>query len=171
MQQNVWGFKKRKKEKRKIRKVQYVIVYCRCKRVLLILVETCKSAMQGQPHCFAKHISAFVQSCIERKWSQAASAAWSQEGMSMTVLFMDSCQCACRVLIHTETLLTSISMSTGLFASLQCKCWHVLRFKEWVIRDSRCKALRACKILGGICKYCKMIFFLLHFKCIVTKEK
>lgn len=41
MQQNVWGSQKRKKEI-KIRKVQCMIIYFRCKKVPLRLVEMCK---------------------------------------------------------------------------------------------------------------------------------
>lgn len=69
---------------------------------------------------------------------------------------------------------TDFHLHEHVFASLHCECWRVLRFKEWVIRDSRCKALWN-RGLGGFwgvfVNTATWFFFLLHFKCIVTEEK
>lgn len=109
----------------------------------------------------------------EKKVSNNFKEAWSQQGMNMAVLFLDSCQCISRMLMHRETLLTSISMSTGIFAPLHCKCWHALTFKEWVIRDFRCEALwkRGFGEFFGVLVNTVRWFFLTIFKCTVTKEK
>jgi len=59
-------------------KVQQMIAYCRCKRVLCIFMEMWKSAMQWQPCWFAEQFTAFMQSCIERKRSQTTSKMLGQ---------------------------------------------------------------------------------------------
>lgn len=69
-----------------------------------------------------RHHCIYAELHQEKRVSSSFKEAWSQQGKNMTVFFMDSCQCVCRVLTHIETLLTSISISTGIFASLHCKC-------------------------------------------------
>lgn len=73
---------------------------------------------------------------------------------------------------HTETLLTSISMSTYLpHPTANVDMSLGLRNERSEILGVKHCETEGLEDLGGICKHCKIIFFLLHFKCIVTKEK
>lgn len=71
--------------------------------------------------CRADHCI-YAEMHWEKKVSNNFKEAWSQQGMNVAALFLNSCQCISRLLIHRETLLTSISKSIGIFAPLYCKC-------------------------------------------------
>lgn len=151
-----------------------MIVYCRYKRGPLVLVETCKSAMRGQLHWSAKHITALVQRCIKGKRSQAGSKrpghskAWTWlSSLWMPVSVPTGCwytrSCHWLPFLGAQAYLPRSTANVDMSSGLRSEWSEILGVKLWN------------RQLGGFwgvfVNTARWLFFLLHFKCIVTKEK